>query len=326
MTTSAPVLVLVGPTAIGKTALSLSIAAKFGCEIISMDSMQVYRFMDIGTAKASREEQAQVRHHLIDIADPDEQYHAASFVRDALAAVQEIRARGKLPLITGGTGLYLSALNKGLFDVVQVPPAVRKRLLDRLELEGRAELFRELAACDPESAARIHPNDTQRLLRGLELHAATGIPWSEHIRRQQAHQLQSRLHPSLQMQLQIGLNCERSLLYERIRQRTEEMMQAPFLREVEMLLARGYEAALPSMQSLGYRHMVRHIRGDWDMLTACQALVTDTRRYAKRQLTWFRANDEIHWFDRSQTESVFSLIEHFLHHNSVQRPKPMPRH
>lgn len=325
MTFSAPVLVLVGPTAIGKTALSLSIATKFGCEIISMDSMQVYRFMDIGTAKASREEQALVRHHLIDIVDPDEQYNAASFVHDTLAAVQEIRTRGKLPLITGGTGLYLSALNKGLFDTVQVPPEVRKRLLKRLELEGRELLFQELAACDPESAARIHPNDTQRLLRGLELYAATGVPWSEHIRRQQA-QLQPRPHPSLQMQLQIGLHSKRSLLYERIRQRTEEMMQTPFQKEVEMLLARGYDSALPSMQSLGYRHMVRHIRGDWDMNTACQALITDTRRYAKRQLTWFRANKDIHWFDRSQTEAVFSLIEHFLLHNHAQKPQPMPRH
>ena len=318
---SAPVLVLVGPTAIGKTELSLRIASVFDCEIISMDSMQVYRRMDIGTAKASREERALVRHHLIDIVDPDEQYHAARFVRDATAAVHDIRLRGKIPLITGGTGLYLSALNKGLFDTIQVEPELREALRRRLEKEGREALYQELQACDPASAARIHPNDTQRLLRGLELFASTGIPWSEHIRRQEA------APPALaQPQLQIGLSCERPLLHERIRRRTEAMMQEPFRREVEALLASGYKSMLPAMQSLGYRHMNLYLQGKWSLEEAREALAVDTRRYAKRQLTWFRANTGIHWFDRAQTEAAFTLIEQFLRRPSALATGPAAAH
>lgn len=319
---STPVLVLVGPTAIGKTELSLKIAASFGCEIISMDSMQVYRGMDIGTAKASRAERALVRHHLIDIVDPDEQYHAAHFVRDALVAVQDIHARGMIPLITGGTGLYLSALNKGLFDTVQVQPELRDALRQRLDQEGREALFKELQGCDPETAARIHPNDSQRLLRGLELFASTGIPWSEHIRRQEATP-----QKLVQPQLHIGLTCERRpLLHERIRRRTEVMMQEPFAREVEALLASGYSSTLPSMQSLGYRHMNRHLQGEWSLQEACEALVIDTRRYAKRQLTWFRASKDIHWFDRARTEGVFPLIEQFLRTNRAEESGPAAQH
>ena len=318
---SAPVLVLIGPTAIGKTELSLRIATVFGCEIISMDSMQVYRHMDIGTAKASKEEQGLVRHHLIDIVDPDEQYHAAQFVRDAVAAVQDIRRRGKIPLITGGTGLYLSALNKGLFNSAQVAHELKKELRQRLEQEGRDALYQELRACDPEIAARIHPNDTQRLLRGLELFASTGIPWSEHIRRQ------GIASPQLvQPQLQIGLFCERALLHERIRTRTEAMMQMPFCREVEALLAAGYSSTLPSMQSLGYRHMNRYLQGEWSREAACEALVVDTRRYAKRQLTWFRASKDIHWFDRAQAEAAFPLVEQFLRANLAAIVGPVAQH
>ena len=282
--TKTPVLVLAGPTAVGKTALSLHVSRQFDCEIVSMDSMQVYRHMDIGTAKASREEQAQVRHHLIDIADPDEQYNAAAFVRDALSAIKAIRSRGAIPLITGGTGLYLSALNKGLFHTVQVSSEIRQTLQARLEQEGREAMFRELQDRDPDTAARIHPNDSQRLLRGLEVFMATGIPWSAHIRKQQ----EARPTVQVQPQLQLGLHCDRTQLRERIRLRSEEMMQLPFRKEVESLLALGYNKELPSMQSLGYRHMLRHLQGDWDRDTACDALVTDTRRYAKRQLTWFR--------------------------------------
>jgi len=316
-----PVLILIGPTAIGKTALSLRIASTFGCEIISMDSMQVYRYMDIGTAKASKEEQALIRHHLIDIVDPDVQYNAACFVRDAMAAVHDIHSRGKIPLITGGTGLYLSSLNSGLFDTVQVPHEVRSRLQQRLEEEGREVLFQELTTCDPESAARIHPHDSQRLLRGLELYAVTGIPWSEHIRRQQMRPRQ----PLLPTQLQIGLRCDRFLLYQRIQKRTEIMMQAPFQQEVEELLTRGYGSELPSMQSLGYRHMIRHIQGAWSLDAACQSLITDTRRYGKRQLTWFRANPDIHWFDRNHPEAIFPLIKQFLHNNFSPAQALAPR-
>lgn len=307
-----PVLVLVGPTAVGKTALSLELAENFGCEIISMDSMQVYRHMDIGTAKATAAERVRVRHHLIDIADPDEQYNAARFVTDARAAMADMRRRGKMPLITGGTGLYLKALNHGLFAAVPIPAAIRDGLRLRLAEEGRAALFRELADCDPESAARIHPNDTQRILRGLEVFQASGRPWSEYLRRQEQDE---RLAGT--PQLLLGLRCERSRLYERIRLRTEKMMQPPFRAEVENLLAMGYDASLPSMQALGYRHMIRHIEGEWPLETACAALATDTRRYAKRQLTWFRSEAAMHWFDRDEGEAIFRLVARFVHENPL---------
>lgn len=308
-TITTPILVLVGPTAIGKTELSLAIAEAFDCEIISMDSMQVYRFMDIGTAKASREERSRVPHHLIDIVDPDAQYDAARFVADALAAVEAITQRGKIPLITGGTGLYLSALVNGLFDEIKTSPEVREQLHQRMQREGREVLYRELTQVDPVSAERIHRNDTQRLLRGLEIFHATGIPWSEHLR----HQALSKQTARFTGMLQLGLSCERELLYERIKIRTEAMMRDDFQQEVESLMAQGYSPHLPSMQAIGYRHMCGCIQGTWNRTTATAALIQDTRRYAKRQLTWFRHHDTIRWHDIHRTDRALADIADFLH-------------
>lgn len=316
-TMNEPVLVLVGPTAIGKTELSMHLAEKFGCEIVSMDSMQVYRYMDIGTAKASREERRRVVHHLIDIVDPDEQYDAAGFVRDALAAITVITARNKVPLITGGTGLYLHALVNGLFAAVPVQETIRIQMRQRLEQEGRAALHQELCAVDPASGARIHVNDTQRLLRGLEIYHATGLPWSEHIRRQQ----QSGPPVVFSKMLQLGLTCERPLLYERIQKRTYKMMQDAFQKEVELLIDRGFHCNLGSMQALGYRHMCGCLAGTWDRRTATDALIRDTRRYAKRQMTWFKGLNNVHWHDIHHTEKVIQSVDFFLHRKSVHANK-----
>ncbi len=306
---TSPVIVLVGPTAIGKTELSLTMAAEFGCEIISMDSIQVYRYMDIGAAKATLEERQRVRHHLIDIVDPDEQYDAARFVTDALAAIAAICGRGCIPLITGGTGLYLSALLNGLFDEIKGSAEIRDSLRQRLQDEGREALHRELSRIDPESGARIHLNDTQRLLRGLEIFLATGVPWSEHLRGQTRHPLPDRF-PHL---LQLGLSCERELLYKRIQMRSFNIMQDAFQAEVESLLAMGYGRHLPSMQSIGYRHMGNCIAGVWDNETATEVLVQDTRRYAKRQLTWFRRLANIQWRDIGQADAALADVAQFLH-------------
>jgi tRNA dimethylallyltransferase len=307
---TAPVIVLVGPTAIGKTALSLEMADRYGCEIISMDSMQVYRWMDIGTAKATQEERNRVRHHLIDIVNPDDQYDAARFVIDAQAAITDIIERGKIPLITGGTGLYLSALIKGLFAEIVVPADVRDHFRRRLAQEGREVLHRELCAVDPESGARIHVNDTQRLLRGLEIFRASGLSWSEHLRRQ------ALTTPDIRFDrmCQIGLRCDREQLYDRIKMRTFKMMNDEFQQEVESLLAQGYSSELPSMQSIGYRHMLGCIEGRWDRQTATAALVQDTRRYAKRQFTWFGRSPDIHWYDIGQPATVLADMYSFLNH------------
>ncbi len=305
---TSPVLVLVGPTAIGKTALSLKIAEKFHCEIISMDSMQVYRHMDIGTAKVSREEQQRITHHLIDIVDPDEQYDAARFACDTLQAIEKIVARGKTPLITGGTGLYLSSLVNGMFDTLHVSQEVRDQLRQRLQGEGRDVLHRELMAIDRESGLRIHINDTQRLLRGLEIFYATGLPWSEHLRRQK----ESARPPCLSRILLLGLTCDRDLLYDRIKTRTVRMMQDAFAKEVEHLLSKGYAKDLPAMQSIGYRHMLGCLNGEWDRETATAALVRDTRRYAKRQMTWFKNQQQVQWFDIERADEVLIVIENFF--------------
>jgi len=303
-----PVLVLVGPTAIGKTDLSLRLARAFDCEIISMDSMQVYRYMDIGTAKVTREEQNLAVHHLIDILDPDAQYDAASFARDALAAIQIIASRGKVPLITGGTGLYLSSLINGLFDTVETNNEIREHLRERLAREGREELHQELSRIDPESGARIHINDTQRLLRGLEIFHATGVPWSAHLRRQ----TRSPGRTVFSRMLQIGLTCDRELLHERIKLRSYKMMKDNLRKEVEVLLEMGYRRDLSSMQSIGYRHMGACIHGEWDVPTATSALIQDTRKYAKRQMTWFRRQQALLWFDIGQQEKVVDTVAAFL--------------
>jgi tRNA dimethylallyltransferase len=303
-----PVLVLVGPTAIGKTDLSLRIAAEFGCEIISMDSMQVYRYMDIGTAKVSKEERGQVAHHLIDILDPDEQYDAARFVHDARDAINMITSRGKIPLVTGGTGLYLLALTNGLFEEINVKDEEREMLRERLSNEGREALHQELLQIDPDSGRRIHKNDTQRLLRGLEIYYSTGTPWSEHLRKQ----AQTVQPPLLNRLLHLGLTCDRKLLYDRIKRRSISIMQIEFKHEVESLLERGYSQEHPSMQSIGYRHMSACIAGLWDLDTATAALVQDTTRYAKRQMTWFRRLQEVRWYDIQYADNALVDIANFL--------------
>ncbi|WP_028584511.1 tRNA (adenosine(37)-N6)-dimethylallyltransferase MiaA [Desulfogranum mediterraneum] len=295
-----PVIVLVGPTAIGKTALSLRLAEQFGCEIISMDSMQVYRRMDIGTAKVTPEEQAQVAHHLIDIRDPDEQYDAASFVRDCLDSIEAIAGRGRIPLITGGTGLYLSSLIHGLFTEIQVDESVREQVKQRLHQQGRAALYAELMEVDPASAQRIHPNDTQRLIRGLEIYQASGIPWSEHLRRQR----QGAKDYSFDQLLLVGLTTEREKLYQRIGLRTEIMMESGLIEEVRGLLAMGYHGGLSSMQAIGYRHAVGYIQGLYNREQAVETLIRDTRRYAKRQMTWFKQYEQMRWYRVDSPDEV----------------------
>lgn len=300
-TIDCPVIVLVGPTAVGKTELSFRLAERFGCEIVSMDSMQVYRGMDIGTAKPSLQERAQVPHHLIDIVRPDEQYDAARFVRDALAAIETIAARSKTALLTGGTGLYLKALLEGLFDALPADKAVREQLQARLTVEGRATLHAELCQVDPAAGARIHPNDTQRLLRGLEIFHTSGRTWTELIEEQkragQGTAVFSRAYLA-------GLHCPKEELRERIARRTLTMIDGGLIEEVEQLRQMGYGPELPSMQAIGYRHANRFLDGEWSRAELTEQLILDTRRYAKRQMTWFSANKELRWFGREDYDAL----------------------
>lgn len=300
-----PAVCLIGPTAIGKTGLSLELATRYGAEIVSVDSMQVYRGLDIGTAKATLAERQQIPHHLIDIVEPDEPYHVARFIDDAVAAIAAIRAKGRLPLLVGGTGLYLKGLLQGLFAVSPIPPEIRQGLRQRLEQEGEAALHAELARLDPPSAGRIHPHDRQRLLRALEIQAATGTPWSRYL----AEQAQA---PLLGNVLVLGLDCDRDRLYQRIDTRVGQMVDAGLQGEVEQLLARGYAPTLKPLQSIGYRHMIEYLRGAWGWEQTMELLARDTRRYAKRQLTWFRHMAGVRWFAPEQTAAMCETVDHFL--------------
>ncbi len=298
---------LVGPTAIGKTRLSIDLAKEFNCEIVGVDSMQVYKLMDIGTAKITKEEMEGVPHHLIDIVFPDEHYDAARFAKDADEAIKAISAKGKIPLLTGGTGLYLKAFTEGLFDDIKVDQDIRDNLKNRLKSEGLAKLNDELAVCDKVSAERIHPNDSFRIVRALEIYHSTGLPWSVHI---ENHRRQNSINrPDVVI---IGLTCERSRLYERINVRTKIMLDSGFEQEVRALIENGYGPELKSMSSIGYRHMCSYLAGSIDCDELYETLARDTRRYAKRQYTWFNKVEGLQWFEVSDDDLIKKQIAQSL--------------
>ncbi len=301
-----PVIVLVGPTAIGKTALSLQLVQRFDCEIVSMDSMQVYRHMNIGTAKPDPEEQALVPHHLLDIVNPDEQYDAARFIKDAVAAMADIATRKRTVLLTGGTGFYLKALLEGLFTAMPADKNVRRNLQQRLQEEGREVLHAELCEIDPVSGAKIHKNDSQRLLRALEIYQTSGKTWSALLREQKEANAQNRI--TFKRLFQVALTCERPKLYQRIEERSKIMLNRGLVEEVAGLLDMGYASELPSMQSIGYRHVNNLLAGTWNRDEMIEHLVRDTRRYAKRQLTWFSRQQGLNWFEREQQDGVGDRI------------------
>ncbi len=302
-----PLVILVGPTAIGKTALSIQLARQFDFEIISVDSMQVYRYMNIGTAKISEGEMAGIPHHLIDVVTPDAPFDAGLFEKLALKAVLDISSRGKGVLLTGGTGLYLRSLLKGLSQSLPHFPELRKELQEQLQKLGPDILHEELSLCDHISAKRIHRNDTQRLVRALEIYRGTGKAWSDLLKE---HQDESVLRfPNT---LCVGLTCERSILHQRIEQRTQIMLESGLQEEVLELVENGYGPDLKAMQSIGYKHMLKHIQGEWNYQTMFDSLVRDTRRYAKRQYTWFNKIKGLHWVDKSRVGDVASQVQKFL--------------
>ncbi|HIC95855.1 TPA: tRNA (adenosine(37)-N6)-dimethylallyltransferase MiaA [Candidatus Bipolaricaulota bacterium] len=303
------IIVLIGPTAVGKTRLSLAIAEQFLCEIVNMDSMQIYRYMDIGTAKPTETERARVPHHLIDFIDPAEDYHVARYVDDANRVMDAISGENRLPMLVGGTGLYLKGLVEGLFEIPPIAAEIREQVRLDLHDRGNQEIYLELQQIDPETAARIHPNDSRRISRAIEIYRATGVAWSVHLKNQKE---QAEREGSDLDILKIGLTREREILYERINERTRIMIEQGLVEEVENLLAMGYGAELNSMQSIGYRHMVNYIQGRWGRDEAIQLLARDTRRYAKRQYTWFRRDKDICWFEPEQQSEIFTLIKQFL--------------
>jgi tRNA dimethylallyltransferase len=298
-------IVICGPTASGKTSAAIEVAQQVNGEIVNADSVQVYRFMDIGAAKPTAAEQARVRHHLIDVVDPDEPFDAAAFARLGRAAVADIAHRGKVPIVAGGTGLYIKALMGGLARRAASDPAVRQRLRHDLQEAGAAALHARLAGVDPPTAARVHPNDAVRILRALEVFEATGEPLSVHHRHH-------RFGDAPFNAFIIGLALPREALYGRIDRRVEAMVAQGLEEEVRGLLARGYGEDLKPMQSLGYRHMTALIAGRIDRAQALETLQRDTRRFAKRQLTWFRANRAIRWIAPADIGALLPEIRAFL--------------
>ena len=281
-----PLAVLIlGPTGSGKTALSLTLAERFNGEIVSCDSVAVYRGMELGTAKPTPQERARVPHHLIDVANPDEPFTAGAYMKAARAALREIAARKRLPIVTGGTGLYLRALTDGLFAGPARQEPLRARLSSRAEKRGTAWLHRILTRLDPASAARIHANDTPKLIRAIEVCLAARRPMSAVMARDPLTGF--RL-------LRIGLNPPREALYTRLNARCAAMFAAGLVEETRGLLARY--GPVKALDSLGYRQALRVLRESWPVEAAIAAAQQGHRNYAKRQLTWFRREPDVHWF------------------------------
>lgn len=304
------VIVICGPTGIGKTELSLALAEAFGGSIVSADSMQIYRYMDIGTAKPDASERLRVHHYMIDVADPDEAFDAARFCREGRQAVARIRAAGNVPFVVGGTGFYIRALLHGLFESPPVVSDILQRLKAEAADNGIAPLYRRLSVFDPAAAARIHPNDAYRVIRALLVCESTGMPVSA-IRN--AHGFQDQPFDALCL----CLSVDRDVLYERIDRRVDAMLRAGLLEEVKGLLDRGYASDLRPMQAIGYRHMADIIEGRMGREEAVDLLKRDTRRFAKRQLTWFRREPDLAWVDPLERSALTARIHAFLNAPSV---------
>ena len=274
------IITIEGPTAAGKTAIALMLAEALNTRIVNCDSRQVYRYMDIGTAKPSKEELARVQHHLIDIIDPGQIYNAGLFVKDAAKFIASLQKENKIPIICGGTGLYVRSLLEGLFEHPPIDSAIRVALKAELESLGVSVLYQRLQAIDPDFAKRISENDPQRILRGLEIYAATGLSISEHWKRQ-------KRVPRYRA-MRILVSPARAILYERINKRVEDMLSAGLVSEIEALICRGYTWQDPGLNTLGYKEFKDFFEGKSELHVCAELVAQHHRNYAKRQLTWYR--------------------------------------
>lgn len=300
------IVIILGPTASGKTDLVVRLAEGLDGEIVNADSMQVYRGMDIGTAKPSPEVRHRVPHHLIDIADPDQEFSASDFRREAEKAIADIAGRGKNAFIVGGTGLYIKALLQGLVDSPSGAGDVRLELEEEARRHGNDALLGELTRVDPVTAERLHPNDLVRIIRALEVYRMTGNPISQ---QRSSHGFRGDYY----CVLKLGLTVERRELYERINRRVERMMAAGLVDEVRTLLEHGFSTQLKALRSIGYRQICAYLSGEYSLDEGVRLIQRDTRHYAKRQMTWFKNDNEINWVEYSDNfASIYNNVIEFF--------------
>lgn len=307
-----PLVVLVGPTAIGKSRIAIEVARALGTEILTADSTQVYRGMNIGTDTPSEEDRQRVPHRLIDLVEPDEPFNAGEFRRQALREISRLYENGLVPLVVGGTGLYVRALLRGLWAGPPSDRRLRRTLEEEARARGGESLYQELGRVDPATARRLHPRDTVKVLRALEVYRQTGVPLSK------AHEAHRERTPPFRA-LVLGLTMERAVLYQRIDQRVDVELAKGLVDETRALLAKGYARDLVSMKSLGYRQMAGYLEGEYSFDEAVRRLKRDTRHFAKRQMTWFRKEPGLTWIEvqpdesvRSVSQRVVTLIERFV--------------
>ena len=289
-----PLIVLTGPTAVGKTSLSISLAKAVNGEIISADSMQVYKGMDIGSAKIRKEEMQGVTHYLVDILEPEEEFHIVKFQELAKAAMEEIYAKGKIPILVGGTGFYIQAVTRDIdFTQAEQETSYREELEQLAKEKGAEYLHEKLREVDPKSAENIHANNVKRVIRALEFYHQNGTPISEHNEEQKQQTSPYNL-------AYFVLTAQREILYERIDRRVDQMMEEGLLEEVKSLRERGCHRGMVSMQGLGYKEILAYLEGEYPLEEAVRILKRDTRHFAKRQLTWFRREQDVIWVDKEQ--------------------------
>lgn len=297
------VIVIVGPTAVGKTKVSIDLAKEFNGEIISADSMQVYKFMDIGTAKPNNDEMGGIKHFLIDEIEPSQDFSVAQYKEKATKYIDDVLSRGKIPIVVGGTGLYINSLIYNIqFSEVLADNEYRDYLYKIAEQKGNEYLYEILMQTDSQAALKIHINDTKRIIRALEVYKSTGEKISTQV--SNSRMIESKYHFII-----IGLTLEREILYQRINERVDQMINQGLIEEVEMLISKGYLKNSTSMQAIGYKEMVRYLDNEISLEEAVQAVKQESRRYAKRQMTWLRRIEEIKWYDITNMKYNDLLIE-----------------
>ncbi len=301
-----PLIILTGPTSVGKTALSIQLAKTVDGEIISADSMQVYRYMDIGTAKITPEEMQGIPHYLIDALTPDEEFNVVKFQQYAKKYIEDIQSRGKIPILVGGTGFYIQAV---LYDIDftenDINPSYRQELEQTVKEKGAEYLHALLKQVDPKSAEKVHPNNIKRVIRALEYHKLTGEKISD-------HNAEQRKKNSPYQYCYFVLNKNRAKLYEGINLRVDQMMQNGLLEEVKDLAERGYTKDMVSMQGLGYKELLAFLEGEGTLENAVDLIKKETRHYAKRQITWFKRENEIIWINKDDFRNDMEILSHML--------------